>query len=61
MIVSAVLWGWSRRRYERVSFATVTARDHTIVPDGALLLTLAVFVGLVGALGILVLVALPLT
>ena len=60
-IFSAVLWGWSRRRYERVSFATVTARDHTIVPDGALLLTLAVFVGLVGALGILVLVALPLT
>lgn len=60
VIFSAVLWQWSRRRYEKVSFATVTMRDRTLVPDGALLLALAVFVTLVGALGITVLVALPL-
>jgi len=60
VIFSAVLWRWSRRRYERLSYATVDIRDHTLVPDGALLLTLAVFVVLVGALGIAVLVALPL-
>ncbi len=60
VIFSAVLWTWSRRRYESVSFATVETRDHTLVPDGALLMTLAVFVALVGALGIVVLVALPL-
>lgn len=61
VVFSAALWGWSRRRYQQVSFATVTARDHTLVPDGALLLTLAVFVILVGALGVAVLFALPLT
>ena len=60
VIFSAVLWRWSRRRYERLSYPTVDIRDHTLVPDGALLLTLAVFVVLVGALGIAVLVALPL-
>lgn len=61
VIFSAVLWLWSRRRYERVSFATVTARDQTLVPDGTLPLTLALFVVLVGALGIAVLVALSIS
>lgn len=60
VIFSVALWAWSRRRYEGVSFATVAARDHTLVPDGALLMTLALFVTLIGALGIVVLVALPL-
>jgi hypothetical protein len=60
VIFSVVLWAWSRRRYESVSFATVAAQDHTLVPDGALLMTLAVVVTLIGALGVVVLVALPL-
>ncbi|WP_292732624.1 MULTISPECIES: DUF202 domain-containing protein [unclassified Microbacterium] len=61
VVFAVVLWQWSRRRYVRVSHATVTARDHRMIPDGALLLTLAVFAALVGALGIAVLLVLPLS
>ncbi|GAA1706478.1 hypothetical protein GCM10009808_25600 [Microbacterium sediminicola] len=52
---SFVLWVWSRRRYLRVTHATVHARDHTRVPDGALLLALAGFVAAIGVIAIVVL------